>query len=217
MNKKTIRVRLTFIDSILGGESTDKELYKNYILGKIPPDLYSEEERKEIEDAQLEALMEGDEKGKTVFYRNPDGEPCLANNHIKGFFKSACGAMRTDKSTISSKITAYKTEIDRKVFVFADASDKKNRFIPIQNYGEIGQCQRPLRAMTMQGERVALANSEEIGAGAFVEFDVEVLKHDKKPLGTDLIEEWLEFGEYNGLGQWRNSGHGAFTYEVIEK
>lgn len=88
--------------------------------------------------------------------------------------------------------------------------------IPIQNYGEIGSCQRPLRAQTMQGERVAIADSEEIEAGAYIEFDVITLTNDKKPLGNQIVEEWLQFGEFNGLGQWRNSGHGAFTYEVLE-
>ena len=113
-------------------------------------------------------------------------------------------------------MTSYKKEIDTKIFVFADASNRANRFIPIQNYGEIGSCQRPLRAQTMQGERVAIADSEEIQAGAFVEFDVVMMAHEKKPIGPELIEEWLEFGAFNGLGQWRNAGHGAFTYEVLE-
>ena len=69
----------------------------------------------------------------------------------------------------------------------------------------------------MQGERVAIADSEEIKAGAWIEFDVVVLAHDKKPLGRELVEEWLEFGEFNGLGQWRNAGHGAFRYEIVEQ
>jgi hypothetical protein len=29
-----------------------------------------------------------------------------------------------------------------------------------------------------------------------------------------LVEEWLEYGELRGLGQWRNSGKGRFTAEV---
>jgi len=215
MNKETIRVRMTFIDSILGGEPGDPEVHSRYIQTQIPDDMYTEEELKAIKEEEISALMEGDAKGKTVFYRNEDGEPCLRNNHIKGFFKSACEALRSDKSTLSSKITAYKKAIDKQVFVFSDSSNKANRFIPIQNYGEIKSCQRPLRAQTAQGERVALADSEEIDAGAYIEFDVEVLRNDKKPLTTELIEEWLEYAQYNGIGQWRNSGHGAAVYEII--
>ena len=216
MRSEKIRVRCTFIDSILGGEPNNAQLHEDYIQSKIPEDMYDPDELKRIKEEELTALMEGDEKGKTVFYRNEDGVPCLKNNHIKGFFKSACGALRSDKTTLSSKITSYKKEIDTKVFVFADMTDRSSRMIPIQNYGEIGSCQRPLRAQTMHGERVAIADSEEIEAGAYIEFDVITLINDKKPLGNQIVEEWLQFGEFNGLGQWRNSGHGAFTYEVLE-
>jgi len=217
MKKETFRVRLTFIDSILGGEPADKNLHATYIQSKIPDDLYTEEERLAIEEEELRGLMEGDEKGTTVFYRDENDEPCLKNNHIKGFFKSACGALKSDKHNLSSKVTAYKKEIDTHVFVFPDASDRSKRFIPFHDYGSIGSCQRPLRAQTMQGERVAIADSEEIKAGAWIEFDVVVLAHDKKPLGRELVEEWLEYAEFNGLGQWRNSGKGAAVYEILDE
>lgn len=217
MKTEKIRVRLTFIDSILGGEPNSSELHEDYIQSKIPDDIYTEEEKAAIKEEEIAALLEGDEKGKTVFYRNEDGEPCLKNNHIKGFFKSACAALKTDSDNLSHKMTSYKKEIDTHVFVFSDSNDRSNRFIPIQNYGEIGSCQRPLRAQTMQGERVAIADSEEIQAGAFIEFDVITLAHNKKPLGNDIVKEWLDFGMYNGLGQWRNAGHGAFQYEVISE
>lgn len=210
-----MRVRLTFTDSLLGGEPGSAALHEDYILTKIPEDQYTPEELEAIRAEEIEALKEGDPKGKTVFYRNEDGEPCLKNNHIKGFFKSACEAMKSDPGTLSHKMTSYKKEIDKKIFVYEDAENKTGRFIRIQNAGEIGSCQRPLRAQTMQGERVAIADSEEIQAGAFIEFDVIMLPHTKKPIKPALIEEWLEYGEYNGIGQWRNSGHGTFTFEVI--
>lgn len=27
--------------------------------------------------------------------------------------------------------------------------------------------------------------------------------------------EWLDYGKLRGLGQWRNSGKGRFTYELL--
>lgn len=27
--------------------------------------------------------------------------------------------------------------------------------------------------------------------------------------------EWLDYGKLRGLGQWRNSGKGRFTYEIL--
>lgn len=214
MNK--IRVRLTFIDSLLGSEPANKELHQDYVQSLIPEDLYEPEELKAIKAEELQALKDGDEKGRTVFYRNEAGNPCLHNNHIKGFFKAACKALRDDKTNLSSKVTAYKSEIDNKVFVYPDAKNPGSRFIEIQNYGEVTTCQRPLRCQTAQGERIAIADSDMIGPGAFIEFDIVWLKHDKKPIGEELIKEWLDYGMRKGLGQWRNSGKGAFTYEVIQ-
>jgi hypothetical protein len=33
----------------------------------------------------------------------------------------------------------------------------------------------------------------------------------------DTVMEWLDFGELNGLGQWRNGSYGRFTYEIIDE
>ena len=100
---------------------------------------------------------------------------------------------------------AFKKEIDGLVHV-------RPRAIPIVFEGEIGNCQRPLRAETAQGARVALANSESIPAGATAEFEV-IMLNDKD---EELVREWLDFGQWNGLGQWRNSGKGCFTWEEIQ-
>jgi hypothetical protein len=31
----------------------------------------------------------------------------------------------------------------------------------------------------------------------------------------DLVIECLDYGKRRGIGQWRNSGKGRFTYEVL--
>lgn len=31
----------------------------------------------------------------------------------------------------------------------------------------------------------------------------------------DAVREWLDYGMLRGLGQWRNSGKGRFTWEEI--
>ena len=63
----------------------------------------------------------------------------------------------------------------------------------------------------MQGERVALANSETVPAGTW--FECDVLAFDDSL--WDAIEEWLNYGKFNGLGQWRSSGKGTFIWEEI--
>ena len=76
----------------------------------------------------------------------------------------------------------------------------------------MSECQRPLRAQTAQGERVSLANSDEAPAGSAITFDVECLD----PAHEKIVKEWLDYGRLRGIGQWRNSGKGRFTYEVLD-
>ena len=77
----------------------------------------------------------------------------------------------------------------------------------------VGLCQRPLRAQTAQGERVALSISECIKAGAVIEFTVKCLSDEHEA----AVREWLDYGELRGIGQWRNSGKGRFIWEEIKE
>lgn len=56
------------------------------------------------------------------------------------------------------------------------------------------------------------ANYEQIPAGSTCEFEVLCMddSHEKAVL------EWLNYGAMRGIGQWRNSGKGRFTYEVLD-
>lgn len=29
------------------------------------------------------------------------------------------------------------------------------------------------------------------------------------------VLEWLDYGKLRGIGQWRNSGKGRFTYQIL--
>lgn len=200
-----MRVKLTTIDEMLGSQPNDKEIHRTYIASKSPDATTIEEE---VAAVGVDAV---DEKGTTVFPRDKDGNLVVYNYQIKGFFKSACSALRKVPKTKSSKCKAYKKLIDLNIFVYADENDVSNRMVPINYDGEIGTCQRTLRAQTMQGERISLASSEMIGAGATIEFDVVCLNKDDE----ELVKEWLDYGRYNGLGQWRNSGKGAFVWEEL--
>ena len=135
----------------------------------------------------------------------PDGTPFLWDYQIRGFFKEICGAMRGIDGTKSSKVKAYKKKVDNTVFV-------EPREIPLDLHGmQMDNCQRPLRAQTMQGERIALANSEVCPEGTSCEFTVVCMIDSD----VDLVREWLEYGRHKGIGQWRNSGKGRFTFEEI--
>lgn len=195
---KTLKVKLTFTEPILGSASANKELHTSYIASKAP-DAPSRQE--EIEALGVEEV---EKKEMTVFPRTSDGVPMFWDYQIKGFFKNSCGHLRSVKGSESEKIKAFKKNIDGLIFV-------KDRRIPIQFSGKVGNLQRPLRASTPMGERVALANSEMIEAGATVTFTIMILQDSLEP----AVREWLDYGCLNGIGQWHNSGMGRFTWEEI--
>ena len=194
---KEIKVKITLLEEMLGTASANTELHAEFIASKAP-DAPSMEE--EIEALGVDEVIE---KGKTVFPRNKDGNPIVWDYQIKGFFKDACSMLRKVNGSESEKIKAFKKEIDGLIFVTP-------RQIPINLSGEMGDCQRPLRAQTAQGERVALANSETVPVGSTMEFSV-VCYVDKD---EKAVREWLEYGRMRGLGQWRNSGAGRFSCEI---
>lgn len=195
---RNMKVKLTFIEPILGTCPADEEVYKNFIASKAP---YASTLEEEVAALGVDAVVE---KGLTIFPRTEDGKPFLYDYQIKGFFKDTCGGLKRVKGTVSSGIKAYKKEIDKLIF-------PKPRQILFDFDGEIGYCQRPLRAQTMQGERVSLVISEQIPAGSTVSFEIELFSDDHEK----AVREWLDYGKYSGIGQWRNSGKGRFTWEEI--
>lgn len=217
MNKNVMHVKLTFVNDILGTANSDPDIHERFIASNAPD---APSRKEEIEAIGVEKEIE---KGKTVFPRDEEGNPILWTYQIKGFFKSACSAMSKVSDTLSGKITAYKKYVDTQIFVYADAKDRtsKSRQIVIHTDSEVDDLQRPLRAQTMQGERVALANSERIHEGAYVYFDIVLLTAGakakvKEEEQKELIREWLNYGEFNGIGQWRNAGYGSFLWEEFD-
>lgn len=216
MNLKTTnyRVRIELLEPALGTTPLDEEVYDRYYKDKAMA--AAEKTGVELTDADMdrekqdvEFAMDEGEKKMTGWPRLEDSTPYLAGHMIRGFFKEACVALRTIEGTKSARksMRAYKKNIDRWVFV-------RPHRIPWLNVDNVSSLQRPLRASTPQGERVALANSETVPAGAMLEFELAVF--------GDVIDEaqlleWLDYGQFKGLGQWRSSGiYGTFTY-TLEK
>ena len=198
MTGLTMKVRLTFTEDLLGTSTNNRKLYEEYIASKAPTEDAMEEE---VEALGAEAEPE---RQMTIFWRDEDGNPFLFDYQIKGFFKDSCKALKKVPGTLSSKTKAYRQDIDGLVF-------PNPRKIPIHLSGDIGICDRPLRASTPQGERVAISVSESCPSGSWIEFEIECLT---EPM-YDLIPELLDYGRLRGLGQWRNSGKGRFTWERL--
>lgn len=194
-----MKVRITFTEPLLGTAPNNKDIYKDFIASNAPDALNTAEEIEAV------GLDETTAKGKTVFPADENG-PFLWDYHIKGFFKDACGMLYRVPGTRSNKLKAYKKVIDGLIF-----PNPRKIYLHLPEGAVMGECQRPLRAQTAQGERVALAFSDEAPAGTYIELDIEALgdAHDA------IITEWLDYGKLRGIGQWRNSGKGRFTWEVI--
>ena len=197
---KTLKIKVNFTEEVLGTASSNPHIHEEYIASNAPDTQNLEQEVAAIGPEEVF------EKQMTIFPKDKDGNPILWDYQWKGFFKDACGMLKKVPGSECSKIKAFKKEIDGLIFV-------EPRMIPINVNGEIGVCQRPLRANTPQGERVALASSETVPAGSSVIFNVVLMcDSDEK-----MIKETLEYGKRRGFGQWRNSGKGRFEYEILEE
>ena len=159
MEHYVIKCKLTFMEEVLGTASNNPEIHSEFIASKAPDALSTEEEVEAI------GVDEYIEKSMTIFPRNEEKKPIFFDYQIKGFFKDACGVLRRVTGSKASKIKAYKKELDGLLFVYP-------RMIPLNMPGPMGECQRPLRASTAQGERVALAHSEAAPAGTTIEFEI---------------------------------------------
>lgn len=197
INVFEMKVKITFTDELLGTMPGDKEVFKNFVAGKA--DTINEE----AENIRIDVDNEL-EKGTTVFPKNAVGVPFIYDYQLRGYFKEACKGLKDAGLGKSGKVKNYKKKIDLGIFV----KDRENL---IDVNGDIGICERPLRAQTMQGERVALSRSESVPAGSTVIFTVQCLNKED----LELVEEWLDYGRFHGTGQWRNSGRGRFTWELL--
>ena len=197
---KTLEAKLTFTEEVLGTSPNDEDIYRNFI-GSKAPDAQTVEE--EVAAMGADAVAE---KGMTVFARDEDGKPCLYDYHVKGHFKDACSMLKKATGSLSKDIKAHKKLIDGLVFV-------NPRLIPLEipEGKTMGVCQRPLRAQTAQGERVALAMSESVPAGTTCTIEITCLTDDD----VKYVREWLDYGHFRGIGQWRNAGKGSYTWEEI--
>ncbi len=195
-----LKIKITFTDEVLGTYSNNPEIQREYISSKAPDAKTREEEIAAI------GVEKAIEKSMTVFPKMEDGTPFMWGYQIKGFFKEACSALNKVVGTLSSKLKAFKKEVDNRIFVYP-------KQIPIKLSGEMGNCQRPIRTSGPQGENTSLANSETIPAGSSIEFHVICFTKDD----VGYVKEWLKYGHFKGFLQWRNSGKGTFEHEILEE
>ena len=215
-----MKIRITFTEPLLGTVSGNKEVTKEFIASKHPQGVQPDELR------AIESLDEAIDKSSTCFFRDAEnGKPFLFDYQIKGFFKASCEAMlgmetHTQEELKRVRLTRYlfKKTLDTMLFIqprkipLNIPENKALSELVLFSDGQIcGQCERPLRADTMKGERIALAKSEAAPIGTIMEYKIIVLN---KKLEV-YLRPWLDYGVFIGQGQWRNSGCGRFIWREL--
>lgn len=101
---KELKVRLTFLEEILGTASADPDIHETFIASNAPD---APTRKEEIEAIGIEEVVE---KSMTVFPRD-NGVPIYWDYQIKGFFKDACGMLRKVTGSKSSKLRLTKKKL----------------------------------------------------------------------------------------------------------
>lgn len=200
------RYKLTGITPLLGSQPASRALRTEFIASKAPSPADVEEEDNMLGDIE--------ERGLTVFLRDDNNDSLIMLDYmLRGYIKGALEGL-----VEQTGIKQPRSKVDRYVFTGP-------RRIPILRDGEEiidedDQLERPLRAETMRGPRVSLAASEMIDLPWSVELVVTLLPNpaskSSAPVTWEAIETALDYGQYQGLGQWRNGGYGRFTWERVD-
>ncbi len=177
------------------GTQPNKPVATKYIMSKAA------DEAGELPPDELQTVPQQLEDMTTGFHR-ADGKIIFYDYQLRGFLKYA-GKVNNGKDGCPK---ALKSKVNDLVFV-------RPRQIEVQysQNSTISYLERPLRAETPQGPRTSVIRSEQLPEGAFIECELHVLGDE---ISEATLRKLLVYGEYQGLGQWRNAGHGAFRYEL---
>lgn len=209
LNSEKRIYKICGVTPILGSSPASKDIRTAYIASRAPNPADVEGEEEYVPNL--------DDKGLTVFLRDDvdykDGKRdalMLLDYQVRGFLKASL----SNRSAFNG-IKQARAKVDRYVFVHP-------RKVPIMRrkeriYEEDSICERPLRATTMKGDRVALAGSEMIDTPWEIMIQVELLPNEGSKLSRSVtweaIEDALDYGALCGIGQFRNGGYGRFVWK----
>lgn len=186
--------KIVLITEMLGTAPMNPHIYDDYVASKRPVDVVATAETEE-ESKYVENM---DEKGLTGFRKDENGL-FIYDYMVKGFLKNAGNVLKDNIG-----IKALRSKIEDVVFI-------SPRIIYLDKEKADGILERPLMANTPQGKRVALARSEYVNSGTKISFSISMFAH--KEVTWSVIDTLMEYGQYLGLGQFRNGGYGRFIRE----
>ena len=200
---ETRNVKIVLITEMLGTAPKDPEIYKTFIESKKP--LFV------TEDESLDIVKE-EEKGWTGFRRDTTGI-YVPDFMVQGMLKNAADVLQGNLKVIKTKkavetvevMKGLKNKINQLLFIYP-------RHIYLGELNPENIYERSLRAMTMQGPRVTLTRSDFVEAGLEIEFQLKLIPN--KVFNWEIVQYLLSYGQFCGLGQFRNGGFGRFN--VVE-
>ena len=235
----TINFCMHIKQPILGSAPASDEIYLKYLVSKLDKEIEklekklskckSETEKILLEEKlsqlkyereNLPVINTNDPDNRlTIFYRyeHPDYGiiPVIRAHQILGAIKETANTIKDDLGipALKSKVNKYIIEIDPvNILMYRDP----NFQILIEDVD--GIYERPIRAMTPQGERVSISRSEIIKDPIYCKFTLRYMDNSIVPL--EVFKQILDYTPiFAGIGQWRNSKEfGKFTwdYEIIE-
>jgi hypothetical protein len=196
---KTIKLKITLTEPMLGTVPMDKEVYATYIATKKEKAGENPLTPAELVD-EVASVDEIENKGWTGFHRDEKGL-FIYDYMLRGFLKYAGNLMKKEVGVkqLADKISKYVFVFPRKIHLDKEKAD--------------GVLERPLRAMTMQGPRVTLARSDTVNEGTSFECELRLIEGE---VTEKILLQLLDYGQLQGLGQFRSGSYGRFTYEVLE-
>jgi len=198
---------------ILGSQPT-KDVASNFLASKLPEG--------KIPDDEYEMLPDALERGTTVFHRDESGMAYLWAYQLKGFLKYVGQTM--NKSKLIGGIAGLRSKVVSNVFFIGEndgsPNNQERRIALHVNGHKEDHLERSLRAETAQGSRIALARSEMVGddhlldIGQCMYFYCEIHILKGSVITEEVLRTMLDYGRYQGLGQWRGGDFGKFVYEL---
>jgi len=206
METATYRLKVILETELLGSQTTRK----------IATEFLAKKSGFEIPDDEIESLPEALERATTVFHRDEKGEPVLWDYQIKGFLKESARLLSGHDGlpkNLRAKVGNYLFISPRCVALIAPDGDGQ----PCSELIDV--LERPLRAQTALGERVAIASSELLPAGVWFGCGLTVILAGKAEdqVTEEVLRQLLDYGFWKGLLQWRSGGYGRFRYELVRE
>lgn len=215
MKTEKLSVKVTWTEPVLGTASGNPQLHEEHIASKAPTFDQQKEEVAAVTPNDAADLKAQIEKTSTIFPADEKGL-FIWDYQMRGYLKGALYALIELGDVKLSKWT-YKRVVDLFVFVSPRRTYFKMPDGRIAQKTDTSTLQRPLRATTMQGDRIALARSEMLPPGVTAEFAITIMlgqgKATHKDLSMEQIIACLNYGEFVGYSQWRGGGFGRFSWE----